>query len=506
MADARTWRPRPPCSALTLAAAIVLICGAPAVAAPDCDALLKVDDRAPADVVGGQIQKAFEGLVRDPARRSQRPELLECVLAPVLGDLAAGGPLAPAAEARLGFLGQRAAWESSGTDDLDSLKKVSRALKADPAANADAIALVDSAILQHKGELADALRPKATYPEHLAEKARIIARVRSEGTYQGGPYELFVDEVEALHLEEQFFLDARESGGTGDPALLTRALALYDVMLAKLADPMSAATDRQRRYFVNDIRFRAAVDALLVGETARANDLLRAIVAAGETWAPTGSLDHVYVRRFLRLPLDIRVDKTAEGVRISYDDSAELKRFYNPRQIALYLCGLAADPDLFRPPYRRLEDALLGFENFDYRVYLESSSDRDRLEKIRDDYRNRLQAEVKEAGARQTRKLDYGGDLVAIADIAESRPFRTVAREGASACLGDGHAGIDDIAAVDLDLRGTWEHGENPDRKIFGIYFGGNLTFDEATNAAGILRALLKLRQEPYLARPTIDG
>lgn len=510
MAGPSPWFRSLPRAALAIAAAILLMFATPAVSAPDCDAMLDLDDGAAA-AVGEQIQKSYQELVSNPSRRAQRPQFFECVLAPVYDDLADGGPPSAGTEARLDFLAKRAAWQSSGAEDLARLKDSSRALKSDRAASIEAIALVDGAILQHADELADALRPKAAYEEHLAEKGKIIARARSEGTYQGGPYELFVDEVEALHLEELFFLDAEKAGDAeGDKGLLRRALSLYDTMLDKLADPDSAVTERQRTFFVNDIRFRAAIDALLLGEIGKANELLGAIVASGESWAPTGSLDHVYVRRFLRLPLDIRVEKSAEGVSISYDESGELKRFYNPRQIALYVCGLATDADLLRPPYRRLEDALLEFENFDYRVYLISSSDRDRLDDIRRDYRDRIEPEVGDARDRaapsKSRKLDYGGDLVALADLAESRTFRTLARKGARTCLGEASEDIDDLAPVDFDIGGNWEDGDNPERTIFGIYVGGNLTFDEATTAARLLRALLGLKEEPYLARPTING
>ena len=466
--------------------------------------------RARSSELAVRLQNAYDKVVQDPAQRSERDDFLHCLVAPSIADLekaVEGARPKAATAAKLTFLGERPSWNTSNPGDLRDLKEASKALKASASAkaNADLIALTDRAILQHQGELADALRPKGTYINYLEVKTETIATIRAEETYQGGPYELFVDEVEAMTLEERFFLTSEQSDSLDtNTALLLGALRIYDVMLAKMADPNSAATERQREYFVNDIRFRAALDALLASEQDKARAYLRDIAESGDTWAPTGNLDHVYVRRFLRLPLDFGTEKSANGVQI--DNTGDLNQFYNPRQVALYVCGLSSRAELFKAPYQRLEDALLNFKNFDYRVYLASSSDREELEKMRDHYNDQIAVAINARAAKGGGKADFGGDLVDLATSVDGSGIRATARAGAQTCVERGAAGIDDLAKLTLRLRGNWEDGENPDRTVFGIYFGGNLTFDEATEAAGILRSLLQMKDEPYLARPSING
>lgn len=448
----------------------------------------------------GAIEAAYARWTEKAEFGPQRRDFLACVAKQSLSGLdsiANGSGETKPTIARLRFLGQRIAWESSDEDALDALKSASRALKVDKI-TPDKVALVaalDLAILQHKGELADILRPKTVYSEFVAAKATTIEAIREEGTYADGPYELFVDEVEAFTLEEKFFLDA-DSGDVVDLDILKRAIGIYDAMLEKLAEPDSAATDHQRQTSINEMRFRAAIDAILVNDRAKAIDYLQAISASSETWATNKNLDHIYVRRFLRLPFDIRVFETGtETFRAEYDKSLEIKQFYNPRQLALYLCGLLEEWTPPDQPYYLLDEQLLQFNNFDYRIYLASSAKQKDLENVLD----KMQTTLKQAG-----NTNNTTALLALAERANDSELREIVRAGVETCLPDGE--LPDIAPVSLDVRGNWMDGENPNRSVFGIYFGGNLTFDEANEAADLLQSILDRKDAPYLARPTIDG
>jgi hypothetical protein len=400
----------------------------------------------------------------------------------------------------LNFLGTRPDWNAAEPEPKEKLIAGGRELKAAETPDADLIRALDAALFQSANDISAALRPiTEDYAAFVAKKRQTLEQAVISGRYGNGPYEIYVDELLALALEESYFQSVSKTGATGDEELLVRAAESYSRALARLDNPGIFETERQRKFSRNDILFRRALYFILLGRIDEARSDLQQIIKSGRTWEQETLMDHVFVEKFFRLPVRIElVRRESGGVELVIKDENLIKRFFNPAQIALYLCGRLPAEATEPLSYQDIDRHLRDFTNHDYRVYLASSKDIARLKAIQSDLQNRLNA----------LNEDETANIYAALDSNEPAKFETVFIDGKENCFSPNEDAPPDrevFQTLELTVRGTWQDGER-EGKTYGVYVGGYLSYPQAVRLSELLVKHLGLKQKPFAARPKIEG
>ncbi len=253
--------------------------------------------------------------------------------------------------------------------------------------------------------------------------------------------------------------------------------------IAALGDLLS----RMSNYRVqDDIRFlRVRTDALyfsaiasfLIGDTDLASERLRAI--AEHPLLKGDDFDHIYVDSFLRLSFDTD-DTEAERYTV--------KRSYVPQQLSIYTeCVLdeVSQAGTDNINFDRLNSVLSAFQNSDYRIYFASMRDPAAARRRLKQFNERLsQAEVKQ------------GITAVFAAYREEIEAHRAAIE--TACVVEP---LDPGASLRARLREPTVDGG-----YYGIWIGGNLSYDLGRRLIATLEKHAREFSEAYLARPVIKG
>lgn len=342
-----------------------------------------------------------------------------------------------------------------------------------------------------------AVDTEKSYPENVERKIAELGAAM--GDYAGGPLQVLVHDLLAVAFEESAMIAA---GNGEEAAALQRAreaIGELDKALATMADP--AVVNRPDiEFFHNDFRFRKAFLLRLI-DGADWQAPLKEIVETSPTWEETDKLDHIYVRSFVRWPQqDPYVKGTAPGsVRVSLPKNA----FYNPGQIALYLCGWQPPPGgAISERAQALDNHLDVFVNRDYRVVIRASRDvsdrrRDMLAKLAAETNAQLKGKWRDLMA-SLEKLSPG--------ISKGETAWEIAvKRGARQCGVSNDVRDRVFSGFEPEVRGTWR-GRSKAPRAFGIYVGGFLSRTEAQLLVQSIQAILGQKDEPFVARPKING
>jgi hypothetical protein len=447
--------------------------------------------------------------------RPLKQALTDCVLDLVFADFAKDGKPGqgrlghvPRTTALLRFLDYvKGGWTGSGVRG-EMLKQFGKQARQANRKEAAFVFDIDRAIANGPEGLKQvvAVDPGKTYEEKVKDKIASLTAIMEGGDYRGGPLEVLVQDLLAVAFEESAMLAATATVPDDARAVeqLKRAIGHLDAALA-IATPGSPANRavvnrRDIGFFDNDFRFRLALLRLLVDESDWETHL-SAILTDAATWDETRDLDHIYVRTFIRWPpQDAYVSGTATGsVRVSLPKNA----FYNPGQIALYLCGAQIPPGGISARAQALDNHLDAFVNRDYRVVISASRDvsqgsRDRLAQLA----AKNNAKLKDAWSKLVDELEGISPGFASGKTA----IETTMMRGAQRC----EVSKDRLAAIyggfAPEVRATWETDKSDKVRAYGIYVGGFLSRNEAQLLAERLSRLIDVEEEPYVARPKING
>jgi hypothetical protein len=401
--------------------------------------------------------------------------------------------------------------------DLETLKKWSKDLKHDPRGNREAITILDNAIAANIDELRAIVSPTilAQRAPTLAEKKNAfsdfvqqkIAYLDSEKIkfYDGGPFEASARSYLSNALEEAYFLESE--AGRADPDKLRRAARSMEEVLVRLtAAEFDYLPASQRTTWVNDYQFFNAALLFALGENARSRELLR-MLARNNLNFGLGStkLDHVYIYKLFNTPyvLSILPGTSKDGrPNIHIDDDALVKRFFNPAQLALFLCARLdeAGPQGLTRLAKDISELVLS----DYFVIIASSDARDALEDLRAGIAKKIgdDEKLRQEGLQRVNNLEPKG-------------FSDSMRIGARAC-GLNESERDRIYSP-FAFKPQIEEISGFGKSRFHLLLGGRVNASQARAVADFLnksvfpelrplRNKLGLGNAAYIARMRIDG
>jgi hypothetical protein len=336
--------------------------------------------------------------------------------------------------------------------------------------------------------------PALDYEGNVERRIKALTTVLDSGNYAGGPLQILVHDLLAVAFEEAGIIAAARSDESGAIERIKNAIDHLHAALRTATD-RTVVNRPDIEFFDNDFRFRAAVLQLLIGDEDWKMSV-DGILGSSETWNESRDLDHIYVRSFIRWPpQDVYISGAKQG---AVGTAAPLNAFFNPGQIALHLCGWEGAAGSIWTKAQALNGYLSTFVNRDYRVYIKSSRRADELRQLADDYGALMKDKWPEVKS-TIEKAPPG--------VPDGRAaWRVAVERGAQRCgvAPDKRAKI--YADFEARIRGTWETSDTARRKTHGIYVGGFLSRSEADQLVIELQKLLGLKEEPYVARPKING
>ena len=457
------------------------------------------------DAVLQALTEYYESSGNNPKFKEIKEAVFRCIFDLLFADLAAGGGRSddrliyrPRTLALLRFLDRlKLGWpDDEGRPRAVKLMKFAEKARQGNKDEPDFVFDIDRAIANGPGGLREVIRdnPEMNAEANVNRKIGALTEIMDRGDYRDGPLEILVRDLLSVAYEESAMIAAARGNEAAAASLAGKAIE-------QLRGALAAATDRRivNRsdivFFFNDFRFRMAVLQRLIGDESWVKNLVP-ILNSSVTWNDVRDLDHVYVRSFIRWPpQEVYVTGAKLG---AVGISAPVNAFFNPGQIALYLCGWQDESADIWTRAERLNGYLSLFNNRDYRVYIRSSRKVGDLGKLADRYDAELRKmwdAIESAIAKPPPGMfDNKADWLA------------VVKRGAQRC-GVSPATLANIyASMEQRVRGTWE-GDNAGRsRTHGIYVGGFLSRGEADQLVIELQKFLDLKQEPYVARPKISG
>jgi hypothetical protein len=285
--------------------------------------------------------------------------------------------------------------------DLDELKRRSLDLKRSPIENREAITLLDNAIASDVDELRAAVStvnlarrsaPGTNIHRMFVEQKKNFLTSDRARFYDGGPFEIVRRSLLANALEEEFFLARKD--GLEKPEFLMRELELIDEMIDRYIMPEYEYLGKsQRNLHVNSNLFWEASVLFVLGKREPAREILRELVINyGSVVLGTEDPGHVFVYRALDVPYEmIRRQGTDEAglPKLDIINQNALQRYYNPAQLALFVCSLieSAGPD----GVENFVNKVSGLDLADYYVVAGSSDDARKLVQLNERIRETLQ-------------------------------------------------------------------------------------------------------------------
>jgi hypothetical protein len=423
--------------------------------------------------------------------------------------------------ANVGFAGK--------ADDLDELKRRSTLLKEHPKDNRNAIIALDNAISAHRSELRSMVLPETMNPEpgnaFVDFVRRKLAYLLTPGTafYDRGPYEVLVRAHLGTAFQEAYFLgnslrldDTPElrqkliNRGISERKTFTeQEVQGVDDILTRLTAPEFAyLPDDQRRFWVNDYRFRRATILYALGSRAAFKDALRDLAYKNQEFSlGTRDLDHVYLYKVYDTPYELVLsaeeDKSGRAVTdVKISDPSVLKRFYNPAQLALVACSMieSAGPDHLTAFAKTIGDVALS----DYYVVVAGGNDPQALQQLSSAIRSRLAKNTSQLGevAAKVRGLEVGG-------------FSRTINNGAAACSIENAVRDRIFAPFNFEL--SIEKIAGFGKFDYQLLMGGRLNADQARAVSTFLnrtifpdvqgeRRRLNFDIDAYIARMRLDG
>ena len=361
--------------------------------------------------------------------------------------------------------------------DLDALKTQSTALKRDPVANREAIALLDNAIASHVDELRPAVSREALaakhssgtdiYPRFVEQKLAFLSTDETK-FYDGGPFEVVRRSLLANTLEGKYFMNQ----GDPDQSLLHKEIEVLDEIHVRLTDPKYAylsVPPANRNARINSNRFWRASLLFVLGEKTELREMLRDIATRNQEFGiETTNPGHVYIYKTLDFPFKILlqgIDKDGKPI-VETNDPHILNRFYNPAQLALRVCDLVkvAGPSKAETLARVISD--LDFN--DFYVVAASTNDTSQLQQFVAAVNQALEVQA----LRQQRD-----DLVKRI-AAQAETFSNTMKRGAQAC------GIEDAVRDKIysafEFKPQLKHIDGFGKQSEYLVFGGRLDANQA--------------------------
>jgi hypothetical protein len=335
--------------------------------------------------------------------------------------------------------------------------------------------------------------------------------------YEGGPLEVISKTYLASALEETYFLGDRSLTKLSDLGpfagvaqfhtkedLLHGAKALIASSLTMLGTHDYLPLD-QKKYFPNDYKFRQVMLSFALGEAEQAKSGLRALVLANKNFdLTTPEVDHIYVYKVFHTPFQITLHAQAgvADAAVEIGDADAVKRFYNPAQLALYVCSRLADADPIN--VGRLPIAISKLRLNDYYVIADSTNEKEAADRLQGE----LNAALSRSGGSLRSSLEQKSLTFEQSEI--SNAFAT----GAKACAIDDEVKsrvfgqFSAVARVQVGNFGKYK---------FHVVFGGHLNIGQAQAVAEFLnnpplatggsrQSLPVLKEPAYVARMRLNG
>jgi hypothetical protein len=419
----------------------------------------------------------------DPNPMSEN--FLACVRGLLEGKSTAQAVLAEPLRGRLGQLAQAQGYRGAA-GDLDELKRRSTELKGNPAANRDAINVLDSAIASHADEIRPAisiaeLAKKSSpgtniHPLYVKQKLDFLSSGKLK-FYDGGPYEITWRSLLANALEETYFLEL--AAGKSDPSLLHREIKLVDEILNRHTQPEFGYLPASRRNLqINSHLFWRASLLFVLGEKSQLRDMLSSLAVKNRQFSlETTNSGHVYVYRALDLPYQMIVQPGVDkdgAPKIEMAAQNLIRRYYNPAQLALATCAHIenAGPKGVSDFVATVNDLVLT----DYYVIAGSADNSEKLQQ--------LDAAI--GAVLNGDKLRAERDRVLEIVAGQGGAFPTLMEQGARLCGVD--AAVRDDIYSPFRFRSAIKHMEEPGNKYSDyLLFGGRLNAAQANTVSEFL-------------------
>jgi len=232
---------------------------------------------------------------------------------------------------------------------LDELKRLSIALKHDPASNRELILLLDNAIASHETELrpamstqrlADASDPSIDiYPAFVRQKLSFLGSAKAR-FYDRGPFEIAWRSLYASALESEYFIE--QNVERRDKAKLWEAIRVLDEIHARRTGPEYAYLPRRNEAAINSELFWRASLLFALGEKAQAKEVLRSLALNNQPFTlKAPKQGHVYIYKIFNFAHQIVVQPSTgkDGIKAEIRDQHLTDRYYNPAQLAAYTCS-----------------------------------------------------------------------------------------------------------------------------------------------------------------------
>jgi hypothetical protein len=427
--------------------------------------------------------------------------LTDCVLDLAFADFSQGGGKVghqPRTTALLRFLDRFKLGWSSDPARVQKLKEFAKRARSENKGEVDFVLDLDRAVAKGPGGLLrvnlDDCAPD--YEDTAKRKIADLTEILNRGDYAGGPLQVLVHDILSVAFEEAALISMRKGDTAAAAERGRNAIRHLRAALATISPGSGVVNRREAHYFENDFWFRIAVLQRLLGEE-NWSESLRGILERSITWDPAADLDHVYVRSFIRSPRAGACSATGTGTQLT-DDPDVINAFFNPGQLALYLCGWESVSSDIKARPVELRIFLNRFVNRDYRVYLRSSRNPDQLGRLVDQYNDALSANWKDIEAAMA-----GADP---ASLVSRSSALAIARRGAKQCGVDEERLARILGPFEPGVKGTWDAKKDKKVRLHGIYVGDFLSRAEADALAAELQKLLGLKDAPYAARPKING
>jgi hypothetical protein len=452
------------------------------------------------DGLVAEYERASSEALRDLERFGQfKKTLIECVLDTVFADFSEGAEKfgeKPRTIDLLRFLDSfKLPWRADASR-VAKLRELGKLARQSAAKNRDLILYLDRAIAKGPDGLLSAHLDDCAedYAQTVTRKIERFNTIKKSSDYAGGPLQVLVHDLLAVSLEEASLMAAGRNDEAASRDLGLKAIDELQAALRTIDDP-TVVNRLDVPYFKNDFRFRIAVLRLVLGE-ANWPETANQISSESATWRQGPPLDHVYVRDFVRWPRTNSCTDAGSGAKSTNDKAGKLNTFFNPGQIALYLCGWNGAQGGIIEKAKGIDDYLKGFSNRDYRVYLTSSRDTDELRQLLKEYGGAIKSNAK--------VLDEALSRVDATASTRRSEAIAVAKRGAGRCGVPDKRRVEILDDATMQPNGTWEAGES--KRVHGIYLGGFLSREEADTLAEELARILGLKEPPYIGRPKIEG
>ena len=369
--------------------------------------------------------------------------------------------------------------------DLDELKRRSIELKRDPKSNREAIALLDSAIASHAGELRPILDAR-TYAGQASPGSDIyravvqemLAFLDSDGakSYDRGPYEEYIRSMRASVLEADYFLE--KAAGRPDESKLNRELEVLREGLDRLTRPeYDYILPPEPGKGVNGYQFWRASVLFLLNRISESREILRDLAIDNQKFGLyTVDLGHIYLDNVFALPAEMIVlgsrDKDGKPA-IDFRDPNFLDRLFNPAQLALVACAHLEDeePDRLRKFMKAVGNTVFS----DYYVVAASLDSQANLRK--------LQAAIDRVI--NSKSLSKERDALLTTIKGRDNVFSAEIEHGARLCgVADS---IRDQIYWEFQFRSQIERLERSGKYSYQLLFGGRLNASQARAVSDFL-------------------